>query len=165
MDCVCEYEDNGIFVYSYYLQNGYEQGISLPYFRYTLYIKTPEDTMQIYPVKDFLVDVETGSLYMVWEEGTFERVQGIDFVKNQDDLGGYKMISTFSLEEWIGNAYGLAMDAIETNFTGLHADLEEIDAENGERILKGTASGIYKNTGKKYYIDWEINCTTGEELA
>lgn len=162
-DCVCEYDDDGIFVYSYYLQNGYEQGISLPYFRYALYIQTPEDTMQIYPVKDFLVDAEAGSLYMVWEEGTFERVQGIDFVKNQDDLGGYKMISTSSLEEWIGNAYGLAMDAIEMNFTDLHAALEEIDAENGERILKGTASGIYKNTGKKYYIDWEINRTTGEE--
>lgn len=162
-DCVCEYDDNGIFVYSYYIQNGYQQGISLPYFRYALYIQTPEDTMQIYPVKDFLVDAETGSLYMVWEEGTFERVQGIDFVKNQDNLGGYKMVSTSSLEEWIGKAYGLAMDEIETDFTDLHAELEEISAENKERILKGTASGIYKNTGKKYYIDWEINCTTGEE--
>lgn len=163
LDCVCEYDANEIQVYSCYIQNGYQQGISLPDFRYALYIQTPEDTMQIYPVKDFLVDEEAGSLYMVWEEGTFERVQGINFVKNQDYLGGYKMVSTSLLEEWIGNAYGLTMDITEKNFTDLHADLEEIGAENEERILKGTASGIYKNTGKEYYIDWEINRTTGEE--
>lgn len=63
------------------------------------------------------------------------------------------MVNTSLLEEWIGNAYGLTMDITEKNFTDLHADLEKIGAENEERILKGTASGICNTChGSKYRI-------------
>lgn len=56
-DCVCEYDADDIQVYSRYIQNGFEEGISLPYFRYVLFIQTPWDTAQIYPVYSDTADM------------------------------------------------------------------------------------------------------------
>lgn len=65
---------NSIQVYSCYVND-----FSLETEGYVLYIQTPDDTSTIFPVKDYLIDKNDESLYMLWGINTFERIQGVSF--------------------------------------------------------------------------------------
>lgn len=151
-DCVCEYDKNGTKVYSYYVNDFDIEG-------YALYIENIEHTSTIFPVKDYLIDQEGENLYMLWGIDSFERIQGIDFVEN---LYGYKIQSTSSMERLISEAYGLEFLDDGTDFEDLQVEFTGI-REDQKRFLCGKATAIYKRTGKQYTIEWEIDTDTYTE--
>lgn len=157
-ECTAEYDMDNIQVYSYFVDETESFGSG-----YALYIRTPKDSMQIFPVKEYLIDKNNGALYMIWDTGSFERIQGIDFVLNSDYIGGYKIQSIYGLEDWLGNAYGLEMNDSDRSFSDLHAEFTGLYEKNNETLLRGIATGLYNNTGKTYSIEWEINMTTNKE--
>lgn len=72
--CDCVYDADDIQIYAEYL---YWLMVpeTFPYDQYVLYIRTPQEELQLYPVKDFLVDEEHGILYtkIAGDDG-FEKV-------------------------------------------------------------------------------------------
>ncbi len=77
--CDCVYDADDIQIYAEYL---YWLMVpeTFPYNQYVLYIRTPQEELQLYPVKDFLVDEEQGILYtkIAGDDG-FEKVQSMSF--------------------------------------------------------------------------------------
>lgn len=148
-DCACEYNRDSIQLYSCFVDDAAveEKG-------YAVYIRTPEEVMQIFPVKDYRVDESAGRLYMLWGMEAFGRIQGIDFVNG---INGFKMESTYSMEGLIGDAYGLELSESDENFDDLQVEFTGLYQENGKTLLRGKASALYHITGKRYSVDWEID--------
>ncbi|MBO5056837.1 MAG: hypothetical protein J6C64_10865 [Lachnospiraceae bacterium] len=162
-DCNCEYDKNGIQIYSKYISNYDWVDEDFPYFQYVFYIQTPSENVQIFPVKDFLINTEEETLYISSEISDFITMQEISFSDIADNETGYeyKIMNRFSLAELIGEAYQLSV----RTFSDLHFSFTGIEKENETYIVKGEASGIHKPTGEKYYIDWKWNKASGEETA
>lgn len=152
------YDKNGVLVYSEFVSDYYESEIEIPRRQWVLYIHTPFLEQQIFPVKDFIVDEDTETLYIYRETSDVELIEKINLA---DKYLETETISELSLEDSIINEYQLPADGkvlsdLQFKFTNI---------ENGEAgyVLKGEAEGIYKDTGEKYYIDWEWNGTTKKE--
>ena len=160
-DCVCEYDKDDIRVYTLFVDDPTveEEG-------YVIYIQTPEETMELFPERDYLIDKDAGILYMKWFEiqdgiEIFTRIQGISFVNG---ISSYKVASTYSIEDLIGEVYGLEL--LDTdNFERLQVELTGLYEENGKTVLRGKASALYIATGKEYSIEWEIDTETDQESA
>lgn len=155
-DCICEYDRDDRKVYSYYVSDA-----AVGAEGYALFVQTPEDTMKVFPVKDYLVDGDEQKLYMLWGNDSFERIQGIDFAESP---AGYKIASVSSMEELIGEAYGLELLEDGTDFEDLQVEFVEI-REDETKVLCGSATAIYGSSGQEYEIAWEIDTQTCVESA
>lgn len=154
--CEQVYHADGIWVYAKYL---YWLMVpeSFPCNQYVLYIQTPQEQVQLYPVKDFLVDKDQGILYtkIAGEEG-FERVQCI-FLMEEDGLSPDNQREIFDVrqaEEMLDNAYGRNGEL--SDFSDVTVELLEAET-GGTGILHGETGGIEKATGQRYYVNWKID--------
>lgn len=160
-DCVCEYDKDDICVYTCYVDDPVVEIAG-----YVVYIQTPEETMALFPERDYLIDKDAGILYMKWFEirdgvEIFTRIQGISFVNG---INSYKVASTYNIEDLIGEAYELELlDA--DNFDRLQVELTGLYEENGKTVLRGRASALYIASGEKYSIEWEIDMETDQKSA
>lgn len=148
-DCTCEYDKNGIKVFSCYVD---DEAVDVQ--GYAVYIQTPDDTMAIFPVEDYLVDKNNGSLYMIWGINEFERIQGVNFT---DGIVSYKAQSIYDMEDMIGEAYGLDLQTIGENFGNIQVDFTELSEDNGHILLCGTASAVYYADGESYSVVWKVD--------
>lgn len=148
-DCVCEYDKDSTQVYACFVDDA-----AVEVKGYAIYIRTPEDVMQIFPVKDYRMDESAGRLYMLWGNKAFERIQGVHFLNG---INSYKIESTYLMEDLIGDAYGLELFYNEEDFEDLQVDFTGLYQEDGKTLLRGKASALYRITGKRYSIDWEID--------
>lgn len=146
----CQYDKDGILVYSQFISDYYESAIDVPRLQYVIYIQTPFESKQIFPVKDFMIDQDTGTLYLFRETSDFELIDKIDL---KDDILGVENIGEFSISDIIIDEYRLLGGS--KDISDLAFDFTNVENNDGSIIIKGEASGIYKNTGKKYYIDLE----------
>lgn len=161
-DCVCEYDKDDIRVYTFFVDDPAVETEG-----YAIYIQTPEDAMELFPEKDYLIDKDAGILYMKWFElrdgiEIFTRIQGISFVNG---INSYKVASTYSIEDLIGEAYGLELLDVDENFDCLQVEFTGLYEENGKTVLRGKASALYIASEKKYSIEWEIDTETSRESA
>ena len=160
-DCVCEYDKDDIRVYSYFVDDP-----AVEVEGYAVYIQTPEDTMEIFPVADYLVDRNGGHLYMIWGIQTFERVQGVEFVNG---INSYKILGTYNMEELIAEAYGLELLDYDEDFDYIQAEFTGLYEKDGKTVLRGRGSALYNASynglGKTYSIEWEIDTETIHESA
>ncbi|MCH5343859.1 MAG: hypothetical protein J1E64_07460 [Acetatifactor sp.] len=160
-NCVCEYDEDDIRVYTYFVDDP-----ALEAEGYAIYIQTPEDTMEIFPVVDYLVDRNAGCLYMIWGIQAFERVQGVEFVNG---MGSYKILGAYNMEELIAEAYGLELLDYDKDFDFIQAELTGLYEKDGKIVLRGRGSALYNASynglGKLYSIEWEIDTETTHESA
>ena len=86
--CDCVYDADDVQVYAEYL---YWPMVAdpFPYNQYVLYIRTPQEEFQLYPVKDFLIDEEQGVLYtkIVANDG-FECVKSMSLIEKSVTILG-----------------------------------------------------------------------------
>ena len=156
-DCVCEYDKDGSRVYTYFVDDPTVEAEG-----YAIYVQTPDDTMDIFPVKDYRVDRNAGRLYMIWGNNTFVRIQGVKFV---DGMGAYKIMGPYNMEELIAKAYGLELLDYDEDFGDIQVEFTGLYEENDKTVLRGKASALYNASGKKYSIEWEIDTETLHESA
>ena len=161
-DCVCEYDKDDIRVYTFFVDDPAVEAEG-----YVIYIQTPEETMELFPERDYLIDKDAGILYMKWFEirdgiEIFTRIQRISFVNG---ISSYKVASTYSIEDLIGEAYGLELLDVGENFERLQVELIGLYEENGKTVLRSKASALYIASEKKYSIEWEIDTETDQESA
>lgn len=188
--CDCVYDADGIQIYAEYL---YWLMVpeTFPYNQYVLYIRTPQEELQLYPVKEFLVDEGHGILYtkIAGDDG-FEKVQSMSFTgKGGPVLNSMQEIfDAEQAEEMLCGAYheemGNGADGGQALFSNITVELTEVcaddagllETEAGENdaglsetgagredtgILKGEIGGIEKATGQRYYADWEVDMADG----
>ncbi len=159
--CDCVYDAEGIQIYAYYL---YWLMVpeSFPYNQYVLYVRTPQEEFQIYPVKDFLVDKPHGILYtkIAGNDG-FECVKSLPFTKKEAPLLMLEeeVFNAEAAEKMLCDAYGG-----EALFSNITVELTEMDAY-GAGILNGEAGGIEKSTGERCYVNWKSNPKSGNLTA
>ncbi|MDE5597870.1 MAG: hypothetical protein K2J04_08555, partial [Lachnospiraceae bacterium] len=155
--CDCVYDADGIQVYAEYL---YWPMVAdpFPYNQYVLYIRTPQEEFQLYPVKDFLIDEEQGVLYTkISANDGFECVKSMSLIEKSNSMqdSEKEIFNAEEAEEMLRSAYdGQAL------FSNITVELTEIDT-NGAGVLKGEIGGIEKTTGKRYYANWEIDMADG----
>lgn len=154
-DCTCEYNHDKVQIYSK-LVTPYDWTSSTGFFKsaqYVLYIQTPYETVQIFPVKDFLINQEREILYMLREDYFFKSIEEIsDFRWKEGSAVSSKriLLERAQLEEIIEDS-GMSLSVAFTAF----------EQKNGKDILKGEASGINGLTGKKQYVDFEWDEASG----
>lgn len=163
-DCICEYDNDRVRIYSKYV-NSYEWTTdSNIASQYVLYIQTPYETVQIFPVKDFLINQEREILYVLQEESSFKSIQKInDFRRKEGSVIQSERIilDEEQLKEMMEKAHKFSdSDAV---LSELSFEFTALEQNNGKDILKGEASGI-KN-GEKYYVDFEWDESSGEGTA
>lgn len=148
-DCVCEYNRDSIRLYSCFVDDA-----ALEAKGYAIYIQTPEEVLQIFPVKDYLVDKSAGRLYMLRGMEAFEGIEGVDFVNG---INGFEMKNAYFIDGLIEDAYGLKLSESDENLDDLQAEFIGLYQEGKKTLLRGKASALYHITGKKYTVDWEID--------
>lgn len=161
-DCVCEYDKDDIRVYTCFVDDP-----AVEIAGYVVYIQTPEETMALFPERDYLIDKDAGILYMKWFEiqdgiEIFTRIQGISFANG---INSYKVASTYSIEDLIGEVYGLELLDVGESFEHLQVELTGLYEENGKTMLRGRASALYIASEKKCSIEWEIDTETDRASA
>ncbi|MBD5458572.1 MAG: hypothetical protein HDR27_08395 [Lachnospiraceae bacterium] len=164
--CECVYDAEDIQIYAKYL---YWLSVpeTFPYDQYVLYIRTPQEELQLYPVRDFLVDEEHGILYtkIAGDDG-FEKVKSISFMEKDSPMLNFEqeIFDAKQAEEMLCCAYGEKMgsgqEIGQSLFSNITVELTEV-CTNGAGVLKGEIGGIEKVTGQRYYADWEINMADG----
>lgn len=168
--CDCVYDAEGIQIYAYYL---YWLMVpeSFPYNQYVLYIRTPQEELQLYPVKDFLVDKAHGFLYtkIVGADG-FEAVKRLPFTEKNGAMLTLEeeVFDAEAAETMLCDAYGRTEEKEAAGgkalFSNITAELTEMDVY-GTGILNGEAGGIEKTTGSRYYVNWKSNPKSGSLTA
>lgn len=164
--CECVYDEADIQIYAKYL---YWLSVpeTFPYDQYVLYIRTPQEELQLYPVKDFLVDEEHGILYtkIAGDDG-FERIRSMSFTEKSGSMpdSGREILNAEQAEELLCCAYdekkGSGQDGSRALFTNITVELTEVCGD-GAGVLKGEVGGFEKATGQRYYADWEIDMNDG----
>ena len=138
--CDCVYDANGVQVYAEYL---YWPMVAdpFPYNQYVLYIRTPQEEFQLYPVKDFLVDEEQGVLYTkISTNDGFECVKSMSLIEKSVPMqdSEKEIFNAEEAEEMLRSAYdGQAL------FSDITVELTELDTD-GAGLLKGEIGGIEK---------------------
>lgn len=142
---------------------------SFPSEQYVLYIQTPKEAVQLYPIADFLVDKEQKTLYtkIAGDDG-FECVQCIFFTQenglSQD--AQKELLSAKQAQKMLRDAHDggeeKTLDNLALDFSNITVELTEAKTgENGTGILCGETGGIEKASGQRYYTDWEIDISSG----
>lgn len=168
--CDCVYDAEGIQIYAYYLY-WLMVPSSFPYNQYVLYIRTPQEELQIYPVKDYLVDEAHGILYtkIVGNDG-FESVKRLSFTEKNGSvmMPEEEVFDAEAAEKMLCDAYDRTEEKEaaggEVLFTNVQVELTEI-AAGGTGILYGEAGGIERTTGKRYYVNWKADTESGTLTA
>ncbi len=171
VECTCEYKSDWMEVYAKDIYRNIQTSYGLPYFQKVLYLRTPFDSRQFFLMENsYFIDSEKGSVYVVGNDeatGSFVSIycyQPGEHAKGEILVDGVKVLSASLVEEWIGDAHCLTTGSFDCTggFTSLFLQVHEFTSKRGNVILKGEASGILKESGQTYYIDWELNDTTGE---
>ena len=159
-DCVCEYDKDGIRVYTCFLDDSVVETEG-----YAICIQSPEKTQERFS-KDYLIDKDAGCIYSL----LVERRDGVEIFTRiagelVDGTANYVVANTYTMEWLIAKAYGLEyldngedFDCQQVEFTGLYD-------KNGKTVLCGRASALYNASGKKYSIEWEIDTETIHDSA
>lgn len=164
--CKCVYDADDIEIYARYL---YWLMVpeTFPCNQYVLYIRTPQEELQLYPVRDFLVDDQQGILYtkIAGDDG-FESVRSMSFRDKSGHMQdtGKEIFNAKEAEEMLCGAYlenreretGEKQDGAAALFSNITVELTESSGE-GAGILRGEVGGFEKATGRRYYADWEID--------
>ncbi|MDE7324073.1 MAG: hypothetical protein K2N73_15440 [Lachnospiraceae bacterium] len=161
--CDCIYNENDIQIYSHYVLNPE----SLSFGQYVLYIQTPQEQVQFYPVKDWRIDSEDKWLYTksVDDDG-IEHIQGIPFSVQADSILDFQkaLLNTSQAEQMLCDAYNktkqITPESAQTIFSNVTVELTEI--ESGVHLLKGNAGGVERSTGRRYYVDWQFCASDGK---
>lgn len=164
--CECVFDRDDIQIYAKYL---YWLSVpeTFPCDQYVLYIRTSEEELQLYPVKDFLVDEECGFLHTIIEgDNGFEKVQSMSFLGKDGSLQNSQreIFNLKQAEDMLCSAYG---EVIENGreegsflFSNITVGLEEVSPDN-TGILTGYIGGVERETGRHYYVDWEMDTEDG----
>ena len=159
-DCVCEYDRDGIRVYTCYVDDPAVETEG-----YAICIQSPEKMEDRFS-KDYLIDQDVGCIYSL----LVEMRDGIEiFTRIQAELvngtANYVVANKYTMEWLIAETYGLEyldngedFDCHQVEFTGLFD-------ENGKTVLRGRTSALYNASGKRYSIEWEIDTETLHESA
>lgn len=127
---------------------------TFPSNQYVLYIKTPQEQIQLYPIADFLVDKEQKTLYtkIVGDDG-FERVQRFLLTEKDESITDTQkeLFNLKQAEKMLCDAF----DKAESSFSNITVELTETKSGSAG-IICGETGGIEKATGQRYYADWEI---------
>lgn len=139
--CDCVYDADGVQVYAEYL---YWLMVAdpFPYNQYVLYIRTPQEEFQLYPVKDFLVDEEQGVLYTkIAANDGFECVKSMSLIEKSNPMmdSEKEIFNAEEAEEMLRSAYdGQAL------FSNITVELTEIDTDGAGLHTYGVGgAGIY----------------------
>lgn len=164
-DCTCEYDYDRVQIYSKQI-NSYEwsdSAIDLP--QYVLYIQTPYETTQIFPVKDFRINEESENLYILQENSDFQSVLQIsDFRRQKGSViqSECTVLDDNELMKMIEEAHGF--NNADTSLDALFFKFVSVTQENDGDILTGEASWKTLN-GEKYYVDFKWEEATGKGSA
>lgn len=173
--CECVYDAGDIQIYAKYLY-WLMVAETFPYNQYVLYIRTPQEEVQLYPVKDFLVDEEHGVLYTkISGDDGFDSVRSMSFMEQSGHMADsvQEIFNEKQAEEMLCGAYSENQDresaegvsdgdnAAAGLFDNITVELTSVGTD-GEGILRGETGGIEKATGKRYYADWNINLANGD---
>ncbi|MDE6365703.1 MAG: hypothetical protein K2L86_15840 [Lachnospiraceae bacterium] len=160
--CDCIYNQNDIQIYSHYVLSPE----SLSSGQYVLYIQTPQEQVQFYPVKDWRIDSEDKWLYIKSaEDDGAEHIHGVPFSVQTDSLLEFQkeLLNTSQAEQMLCDAFNktkeITPERIQTIFSNVTVEL--IEAESGLQLLKGNAGGVERSTGRRYYVDWQIHVPDG----
>lgn len=162
--CDRVYDAHGIRIYAKYI---YWLMVpeTFPCEQYVLYIETPQEQIQLYPIADFLVDKEQDILYtkIAGDDG-FESVQCI-FITEENSLSPNAQRELFNAgqaEKMLCDAYGRNKETVSgdtaSDFSNITVELTEIETGSAG-ILHGETGGIEKATGQRYYVNWEIDAS------
>lgn len=154
------YNKDGIQVYAKYL-DWMLLPESFPYNQYVLYIQTPQEQAQIYPVKEFLVDTEQGKLYAkIADDEGFESVQCISLAETSGHIldSQREILNAGQAEIMLCDTYSGDMKNVSNDVQAYFSNITvELTGTDGAGILYGETGGIKKLTGQRYYVDWEID--------
>lgn len=161
--CEQVYDADGFRIYAKYVYSLMVPE-SFPSGQYVLYIQTPEEEVQLFPIADFLVDKEQKTLYTkIKGDDGFECVQCIFFTE-ENGLSQDAKKELFHEKQ----AQKMLCDAFDKDgksasaFSDIIVDLTETKTgAEGTGILCGDAGGIEKATGEWYYVDWEADASGG----
>lgn len=164
--CDCVYDAEGIQVYTYYI---YWPMVpeTFPYNQYVLYIRTPEEEFQIYPVKDFLVDEKQGILYMKrYGDNGFESVRSMPLTEKGGSMRELEeeVFDWETAQKMLCDGYGMTEEK-ETSgggifFSDVTVEFTGIDTEDSW-VVTGETGGIEKSTGNRCYVNWKMNVKSG----
>ena len=159
-DCICEYDREGIRVYTCFLNDPMIETEG-----YAICIQTPERTETRF-VKDYLIDKDAGCLYSL----LVERRDGMDiFTRIQAEMvngtANYVVAGTLDMEYLIVAVYGLEYLDDGKDFDCQQVEFTELYKENGKTILCGKVSALYNASDKKYSLEWEIDTETTDVSA
>ncbi len=176
-DCQCEYDRDDVKVYSKYIIGNYD---NQDFFdgQYLLYIRAPFAWRQIYPVRDFKLNEETGTIYILRETEKFEALQKLELHNADGRLEPENLLDCGSAEQMIIDSHKLSENVelinrnVEPYVSDLHFEFEDGEAwkvsENTYRIhtvstLKGYVWGSEERLGKSFYVDYEWDDQKGKE--
>lgn len=165
-DCICEYDHDRVQIYSKCVDDYEWTGSKAAFPQYVLYIQTPYETTQIFPVKDFFINQEREILYILEEEFSFKSIQIIDDFRRKKGsvIQSERIIlDKDQLKEMMEKAHNISDS--DTILSDLSFDFIALEQENEKDILKGEASGIKPSTEEKYYIDFEWDEALNEGTA
>lgn len=159
---------DGIEAYSY-LVDGFFVPESFPAgTQYVLLIHTAGEWLQLYPVKEFLVDEEAGDLYMeILYGGEPGKIQKVSLKGGKDDILASlgDVVSAREAENLLCSAHNLSRDGERETWDGLWVRPLAWREDEGGRVVTGEIGGVYRATGKTYYADWELTVATGLNRA
>ena len=128
----------------------------------TLFIITPKSETVVSPVKNFWLDEEQDAIWLLDSKEAVQ-IRKID-LRQEHFLEETLILDMEAMEVLIADTYGLSMEADKTFFQNLNVYLSGRE-KDGEISLRGSISGIYKDTNKKFEIVYEIDRVSGEVSA
>lgn len=152
--CEQVYHADGIRIYARYIYDLWVPE-TFPYNQYVLYIQTPQEQTQLYPIADFLVDKDQKMLYVkIVDDDSFACVQCFSLAEENASVSdtGKELFDLEQAGEMLCNAFEKA----EEGFSDINVFLTETKTGR-EGILCGETGGIEKATGQRYYVDWQID--------
>ena len=129
--------------------------------QYVLYIKTPQEEIQLYPIADFLVDKEQKTLYTkIKGDDGFECVQRLLLTEKDGSITDTQkeLFNLKQAEQMLCDAFEKA----ESSFSNITVELTETKSGSAG-IVCGETGGIEKATGQWYYTDWEIDLSDNRQ--
>lgn len=154
------YDADGIQIYVSFIYDLWVPE-TFPYNQYVLYIQTPHEQTQLYPIADFLVDKEQKMLYTkIKGDDGFECVQRLLLTEKDGSITDTQkeLFNRKQAEQMLCDAF----DKVESSFSNITVELT--DTKSGSAgIVCGETGGIEKATGQWYYTDWEIDLSDNRQ--
>jgi len=164
--CDCVYDTEEIQIYAEYL-DWLMVPEGFPCYQYVLYVRTPWEELQLYPVKDFLVDDKQGILYTkISGENGFESVKSMPFTEKSGRMQELEKVlfDAETAQEMLCDAFEVEAEEQAAGGEGIFSDvlveLTEVSSDEAG-VIRGEAFGIERASGKRRYVDWEIDTKSG----